>query len=147
MLDEFRNLILTVKDMSDGERFERFGQGPKNKVKLDVLKSQSSNFEDAPKIALRVNRALCLSTLYSNKVTRNKIDPMKNGNVQRRTPRSDDGRRRMYQDIRNNACVVCHTKYCRPYKCLNKKKRNAMNSTEDEDEGSTALDGNTDSEN
>lgn len=146
-LSEFRNCILTVNDMSDGERFDRFVQGLKNEVKLEVLKSQASNFEDAAKIALRIDSALWSSTAYVTEATGSRSDPMEIGNVQRRTPRYDDRRRQKEQDIKNNCCVVCHTKHCRPWKCLNKKKINALASSTDDNGDSTALDEISDSEN
>lgn len=123
-IGEFRNCILTIDDMSDGEKFDRFVQGLKQDVKLEVLKTQAICFEDATKIALRVDSALWSSSSSSrapfvHNGTRN--DPMEIGNIQRRT---DEQQRRRAEDLKNNACTLCHTKYCRPWKCSNRKKVN-----------------------
>lgn len=61
-LSEFRNCILTINAISEGEKFDRFVQGLTQEIKLEVLKSQSSSFEDAAKIALRIDSSLWSSS-------------------------------------------------------------------------------------
>lgn len=57
-ISEYRNLILAVPDISEGETFDRFVDGLKHNILLEVLKSTVANFEDATKVALIVDSAL-----------------------------------------------------------------------------------------
>lgn len=130
---EFCNFILTINDMSEGELLDRFVQGLKQEIKLEVLKTQVSHFEDAAKIALRVDSALwsmnnIKSSLGSTAITVN--DPMEIGNVQQRT--TDGQRRQRAYDLKNNQCVICHTKNCRPWKCPKKGKVNNLTTDSDD---------------
>ena len=44
--------------MTEGEKLDKFVQGLKHNVRLEVLKSTESTFENASSIALRVDSAL-----------------------------------------------------------------------------------------
>ena len=57
-LSEFRNIVLTLPGETKGEKLDKFLQGLKNNVRLEVLKSTASTFGDSPSIALRVDSAL-----------------------------------------------------------------------------------------
>lgn len=130
-LSEFRNCILTISDISEGELLDRFIQGLKSEVKIEVLKTQAANFEDATKVALRVDSALWSSShsRSSFATSSSTHDPMEIGNVQKRT--SEEQRRQRALDLKNNACVVCHTKHCRPWKCTKKGRLNNVNTVND----------------
>lgn len=65
-ISEFRNCIITINDMSAGERFDRFLQGLKPDVHLGVLKTQASEFEEVARIALLVDSALWSLNALSN---------------------------------------------------------------------------------
>lgn len=131
-LAEFRNCILTISDISEGELLDRYVQGLKPDVKLEVLKTQVSGFEEATKVSLRVDSALWSSSSKSTfGSTVEKHDPMEIGNVQKQS--SEGPRRQRALDLKNNACVVCHTKNCRPWKCGKKKgKVNNFEAHEDD---------------
>lgn len=125
-LGEFRNRILTVNDMSEGEFFDIFVQGLKHDVRLELLKTQATGFEDAAKIALHVDSALWSSHSYKSTFGSDGVsnDTMEIGNVQQRTPLSEGQKRQRALDLKNNACVVCHTKNCRPWKYATKRRMN-----------------------
>lgn len=54
----FWSCVLTVNDMTNGEKYDRFAQGLKIEVYLEVMKSQCSPFEEVTQIELHVNSAL-----------------------------------------------------------------------------------------
>lgn len=73
--------------------FDRFFQGVKPKIRLEVLTSQASEFEESAKIALRVDSALWSSTNYSKssfECTGKVHDHMEIGNVQSRIQTVED---------------------------------------------------------
>ena len=57
-LTEFRNLTLTITGMNEEEKVDRFVQGLKPHVRLEVLKSNARTMNDASRIALNVDSAL-----------------------------------------------------------------------------------------
>lgn len=99
----------------------------KPEIRLEVLKTQVLCFEDAAKIVLRVDCSLWstnnLKSTFGS--TGNAInDPMEIGNVQ---PQTNEGQKcQRANDLRNNQCVICHTKICRPWKCTKKGKVNNL---------------------
>lgn len=125
-LADFRNCILMIDDMSEGERFDRFVQGLKHEVRLEILKTQVSEFEEAARIALRVDSAIWSYTGSRASVgpAGSVDDPMEIGNIQRTDQYGDNKRRQRAEDIKNNRCVLCHKKHCRPWKCQPKKLNN-----------------------
>lgn len=118
-LAEFRNVTITIPGINDGEMWDRFCAGLKYEVRLEVMKSSVTSFEEAAKIALRVDSAIW-------GVTRNVAGgfpdsqgqaptPMEIGNFENRgRGRKLDGQR--LKDYRNNACFTCHKVGCRPWK-------------------------------
>lgn len=57
-LSYFRNVCLSIPGMNYGEMWDRFIAGLKNDVRLEVMKSTVTSFEDTANISLRVDRAL-----------------------------------------------------------------------------------------
>lgn len=57
-LSDFRNVILTITGINDGEIWDRFCSGLKYKVRLEVMKSTVATFEEATKIDIRVYSTL-----------------------------------------------------------------------------------------
>lgn len=53
-VNKVRNLVLTVLDMNDGERLDRFWAGLKHQVRLEVLKADPGKFDDAARIEIDV---------------------------------------------------------------------------------------------
>ena len=54
-LSEFQNFILNVPDITDGEKREKFCAGLKPEIRLEVMKTTITGFQEASKIALRVD--------------------------------------------------------------------------------------------
>lgn len=55
---EYRNIVTSIPDISEGEKFDRFADGPKLKIRLEVIKSTVITFEVTAKISLRIDIAL-----------------------------------------------------------------------------------------
>lgn len=55
---KFRNCVLMINHISAGERFDGFVQGIKKETRLEVLETHASDFQEAARIALHINRAL-----------------------------------------------------------------------------------------
>lgn len=122
-LSEFRNSTLMISDVSAGEMFDRFVQGLKREIRVEVLKSQCSTFEEAAKIALRVDSALWSTSFPQESFRRGTYGsnsqqplPMEIGNMQK-NDLTEEQKRQRATDLKNNACVVCHKKKCRPWIC------------------------------
>lgn len=162
-ISEYINIILSVPDISEGEKFDRFVDGLKNNVRLEVLKSTVATFEDATKIALLVDSALwreyqsgqnfSYGGQHGSAASSTNPTPMEIGNLQERgrRPLADKEKWQRQKDKQNNACFVCHTPNCRPYKCrgsrINNKEigKNSRNQETEETEDPVLSD--TESEN
>lgn len=109
-LAEFRNIVLTIPGMSEGDKVDRFCQGLKPNIRLEVLKAGAQTMQEASKIALNVDSALfgagMFNFQYGGRFTGSQYTPMEIGNVEHRN-----------NDRRNNACFTCHKVGCRPWKC------------------------------
>lgn len=132
-ITEFRNAILAVQDVGEGEKFDRFVEGLKPTVRMEVMKSTVGNFEDATKIALRVDSALWGLTgqgQSGSASSGSSPTPMEIGNMQGGTkrPLTEAQKKQREIDRINNACFKCHTVGCRPYRCRHKKAQ--VNNTE-----------------
>ena len=57
-LSEFRNIVLTISDMSVGEKVDLFCQGLKPKIRLEVLKPGAGTMIDASRIVLNLDSGL-----------------------------------------------------------------------------------------
>lgn len=57
-LEDFRNITLRISDMAESEMFDKFVDGLKRDVKIEVMKSTVGAFEHAAQVALRVDCAL-----------------------------------------------------------------------------------------
>ena len=113
-LTEFRNLTLTITGMNEEEKVDRFIQGLKPHVRLEVLKSNARTMNDASRIALNVDSALFNAGMFRFQGYRQDTapTPMEIGNVEQHE-----------KDRRNNACFRCHKVGCRPFKCDPSKRR------------------------
>lgn len=141
-ISEYRNVILAVPDISEGEKFERFVDGLKSNIRLEVMKSTVTTFEEAAKISLRIDSALWkenhkggfsyYGTQYNTAGSSSSPTPMEIGNVRgmNRRPLTSEQRIQRKKDQENNACYVCHTKNCRPWKCRPKKINNTEANTD-----------------
>ena len=118
-LSEFRNIILTLPGVTEGEKLDKFVQGLKHNVRLEVLKSTASTFEDASSIALRVDSALWTFKDTSGNLSvpsSSGYSPMEIEDWKNRRPTNGSQRQK---DLKNNACFVCHKPGCRPWKHRN----------------------------
>lgn len=57
-MSEFRNMVLTIPDISQREMFDKFCSGLQYEVRLEVMKSTGNTFNEAVRIALRVDSDL-----------------------------------------------------------------------------------------
>ena len=55
---EFRNIALTIPGITEEEQLDRFCEGLKPQIKLEVLKSNTTTLSDAVRVALNVDSAL-----------------------------------------------------------------------------------------
>ena len=128
-LSNFRNIVLTIPDMSASEKWDKFVSGLKPKIQFEVRKSSCVEFEEATKIAMRVEAAFAgvssdptsSGSVSSPSATGGAAyEPMEIDNTEiRRTERS----KQRLQDIRNNACFKCHKSGCRPWKHRSESSR------------------------
>ena len=120
-LDEFRNIVLTIPNMSDGEQLDRFVNGLKMETKIEVLKSSATTLSEAAKTALRIDSVIWGARVHeksnaSGNENESNPDPMDIGNV---------NTSQRAKDLANNACFRCHKKGFRPWKCHPQKKDRA----------------------
>lgn len=120
-LSEYRNITLMINDMSEGEKVDRFVDGLKYKVRVELLKLNCSSFEECARVALNVDSAIWGArrgqfgngTLYDDGQP-SRVTPMEIGNVnsssQSRTLRNKKG-------ADKGACYRCNKPGCRPWKC------------------------------
>lgn len=132
--------------MHEDEKIDRFLQGLKYNIRVEVLKSQADTFDACARIALNVDSALWRASGRNafgdrqNAFTssQNQATPMEIGNVQHRNlSNSQQGQRK--KDMEKGACFRCHKVGCRPYIC-----RPKVNNVTFED--STNIDNLSDSE-
>lgn len=134
-ISEFRNLILTIPDITEGEKFDKFLSGLKYEVRVEVMKSTVATFERAAHIAIRVDSAIwgAGSTWNMNVGGNNNVGgqqgptPMEIGNVRARENNSGKPRESQRErDIRLNACFRCHKIGCRPNRCTTGRINNVQ---------------------
>ncbi len=106
--------------MNEDEKFDKFIQGLKREVKLEVLKSTAANFEEAAGISFRVGNVLWNSKSQYKFSIANCASfptPMEIGNFeQSRKKKFSSIKNQRRKDIENNACFTCHIPGCRPWR-------------------------------
>lgn len=90
-LAEFRNVILTITDVTDGEKLHLFCSGLKYEIRVDYLKSSVLSFEGGASIELRINSDLLNAwnmdnTIKSGHTIKGEIVPTEIGNMEHGTP-------------------------------------------------------------
>lgn len=133
-LSDFRNIALTIPNMTDGEKWDKFCTGLKFDVKIEVMKSAVTEFEEAAKIALRVDGALwaageqvrinkSVSSMPTSGAT-----PMEIGNTESHSALREGHNPRFNREkhLQENRCFKCHKIGCRPWKHA---PRAALNNT------------------
>lgn len=113
-LSEFKNLVLTIPDATDGVKWDRFCAGLKYDVRLEVIDASFTTFEEAAQLALIIDGSI-FSAQASQEMrgssSSNGTVPMEIGNMDSKSPRFSQQR---MKDRRNNACFTCHKPGCRP---------------------------------
>lgn len=120
-LAEYRNIVLMIPEISGGEKLDRFVEGLKYDVIVEVLKSSRNSFEEAVHMALSIHSAIWRAKkgtgAFSPVSTHSKTPtPMEIGNINGRSGSSSERERRK-KDVSKNACFRCHNSGCRPWKC------------------------------
>ena len=100
--------------MNEGEKVDRFCQGLKPQIRLEVMKAGAQNMNDASRIALNVDAALSGASMFSNQWRARTYAP---------TPMEIGNFEQFDKDRQNNACFRCHKVGCRPKRCGNGKPR------------------------
>lgn len=112
---DFRNVILTIPDITPREKFDKFTDGLKNDIRVEVLKSNASNFEEAAQIALRVDGAIWSGSQVGRTRPGGHANatptPMEIAHIEVGRKKKEAQRQK---DREKNACYVCHTAGCRP---------------------------------
>lgn len=157
-LNIFRNIVIAIPDMNEGEKLDRFCAGLKPQVRLEVLKANPESVANASQVALNVDNALMGAGMFNpngfggfvaGASSSQAPQAMDIGNVEgnthyrgkafkpRKGAKRNDSQREA--DRRNNACFLCHTPGCRPWK-HSPEERKAMSAnnvqTEVEDDHS-----------
>ena len=106
-LAEFRNVILAIPQMTEDEKVDRFCQGLKPQIRLEVMKAGARTMNDASRIALNVDAALYGAGAFSYTPYQgpSRPVPMDIGNVEQH-PR-----------VFRGACHLCQKEGCRPFIC------------------------------
>ena len=113
-LAEFRNIILTIPHMTEDEKVDRFCQGLKPQIRLEVMKAGARTMNDASRIALNVDAALYGAGAFSYTPYRNPSGPvpMDIGNVEQ------------HARVFRGACHLCQKEGCRPFICRPRHVKN-----------------------
>lgn len=114
-LSEFRNIILTIPGISEGEQVDRFCQGLKPQIRLEVMKAGAQTMNDASRIALNVDAALHGAGMYGMQNGFNPT-PMEIGNYEQKT-----------FDRSKRLCYRCHKAGCKPSICGKGRRNNTKN--------------------
>ena len=112
-LSEFRNIVLTIPGMNEGEQVDRFCQGLKPQIRLEVMKAGAQNMNDASRIALNVDAALFGAGMFR---------PQWPGRFSAPTPMEIGNFEQRAKDRARNACFKCHKVGCRPRICTAKER-------------------------
>lgn len=122
-LSAVRNVVLIIPGITNGEMWDKFCTGLKYEIYLKVIKSAVTSFQDANKIALRVDSAIwgAKSSLSKEGGTSAQAPtPMKIGIVKYKRGQSKGIARRFEEqrllDYKRNAFFTCHKVGCRPWK-------------------------------
>ena len=120
-LSEFRNVVIDIPDMSEGEKLARFTEGLKPHILLEVRKENPLRLDAAATIALSVDGAYYGAGFYSGNGTQNRgFAPMEIGNFERsswnkNTPQKENRNRK-------GGCYICGKRGCHSRRHDDEKK-------------------------
>lgn len=130
-LAEFRNIILMIPEMNEGEQLDRFIEGLKYSVKIEVMKSACNNFEDCARMALNLDSAILRARRGRPNIVSSRSEqpfwptPMEIGNINLGAS-SRAHREQCKKDMSNGACFRCHKPGFRPWKCKPSRVNNIV---------------------
>ena len=107
-LAEFRNTILAIPNMTEDEKVDRFCQGLKPQIRLEVMKAGAQTMNDASRVALNVDAALYGAGVFTFAQSRSPQTPvpMDIGNLEQHRRYNFRG-----------TCHRCTKEGCRPFIC------------------------------
>lgn len=107
-----------VGDINKGEKLDRFVDGLKYIVKMEIMKTNCNSFEECARMALNIDSAIWRARRPTGFFSPDNsgTTTMEIGNVtgSRVTNAQCEQRRK---DLNNGACFKCHKIGCRPWKC------------------------------
>ena len=126
-LESFRNTVIAIPDISEAEKLDKFLNGLKPMIRLEVLKSGCDNMNDASRIALNVDSALYGAGMFHGQNQAGQSSgpqPMDIGNIQSephyrgkaykgKKKGKNKARSQRAKDLANGTCFICHKKGCR----------------------------------
>lgn len=133
--------MLLVPDLSAGDKWDKFVEGLKPAIAFEVRKHNCMTFDEAARVALRVEAAINTSCRTASVPMSNEPTPMEIGNVETRKGRkkkklTDEE----YALVRKKACFICKKKGCRSWKHSNKNATiNAIDADLSEDLSDASL--------
>ena len=122
--------------MTEDEKLDRFCSGLKPQVKLEVLKSNTTSFDQAAQVAFSVDSALFRAGMFNSWGEQSRdfstptYHPMEIGNIEKRQQhyggngfRSINMSEQRKRDLQNNACFTCQKRGCKSWQHQNVSKR------------------------
>lgn len=144
----FRNATLLVPDLSAGDKWDKFVEGLKPNIAFEVRKDNCMTFEDAARVAVRIEAALNGSLRTAWEPMGSEPTPMEIGNVEIKNRRE---KKRLtneeYALVRKKACFICKKKGCRSWRNEKKPVVNAIGVQKQDEASSSSSSESSDSEN
>lgn len=110
-----------ISDINYGKKVDRFVDGLKFNVKVEVLKTNCSSFEECARIALNIDSAIWRarrgpSAFQYGNHGKSESTPMEIGKMTSGPPiKARPEQRKIYME--KGACFKCHKEWGRPWKC------------------------------
>lgn len=129
-LEEFRNIVLNIGGMQEDEKIDRFIEGLKFDVWVELLKARAESFEKCARLALSVDNAFWKAGRRSQGPNDTRCTSgsgptlMEIGTVQSDSRSLTVAQREQRRkDLKAGACFTWHRVGCRPWK-HNRKTKN-----------------------
>lgn len=140
-IHQFRHAVLLVPNLSAGDKWDNFVEGLKPAITFEVCKDNCMTFDEAARVALRVEAAINGSRRTASVPMSNEPTPMEIGNVE---TRKGHEKKKLtdeeYALVRKMACFIWKKKGCLSWKHSNKNATvNAIYANLSEDFSETSL--------
>lgn len=115
--------MLMIDDINESEKVDRFINGLKYFVKVEVLKNSVSSFEECAQMALNIDSAIWRARITNSEFNANRPTdrdgptPMEIGNMNSMNYSRAARGHRTRKCKQKGACFKCHKAGCRPWKC------------------------------